>query len=48
MCVVSCTDPLEFGVNSTRSCSTSCGVGFKYNVTKVCVEICPTVPSLFG
>ncbi len=49
-CTTTCSGTLQFGVNASKKCATSCGLngGFKYITTKVCVKVCPANPSLFG
>ena len=47
MCVETCPQNVDtWGQNSTWQCQANCSTGFKYNDTRVCIDICP--PSLDG
>ncbi len=38
----------QVGENSTKMCQTSCSTGYAYWDLNICVNICPSIPSLFG
>lgn len=47
-CVANCTQPGYVAENTTKSCRTSCLTGFAHWENRVCVQICPSDPSMFG
>jgi len=54
MCVKTCPAPGSWGENTTRACLSSCLLpngtqsGFKWNLTRVCIDICPAEIGIDG
>ena len=46
--LIDCTVSGEVAENTTRACQSSCTTGYAYWTSRVCVDICPTNPSMFA